>query len=116
MFLNISNHHSQYWSDEQRSAAESMGGTIVDMPFPNVPPDAEHLWVHSMAEEMLIDILERSPSVVHVMGEHTLNVALVIKLKSMGVKTVASTTERDVVVAHDGTKISRFRFVRFREY
>lgn len=116
MFLNISNHPSQHWSFEQRSAAESIGDTIVDMPFPNVPPDADRNWVQSMAEDMLSGILAQSPSVVHVMGEHTLNVALVIRLRSMGVKTVASTTERDVMVAADGTKTSRFRFVRFREY
>ena len=116
MFLNISNHHSKHWSEEQRVAAESIGGSIIDIPFPNVPPEADRIWVQSMAEDMLSDILERSPSVVHVMGEHTLNVALVIRLMSMGVRTVASTTERDVVVAEDGTKTSKFRFIRFREY
>jgi hypothetical protein len=116
MFLNISNHNSKFWSNEQLSAAESIGGTIVDMPFPNVPPDADRDLVQSMAEDMLAGILEKTPSVVHVMGEHTLNVALVNKLKSIGVMTVASTTKRDVVEEIDGTKTSRFRFVRFREY
>ena len=116
MFLNISNHHSQYWTAEQLSAAESIGGTIVDMPFPNVPPEADRVLVQSMADDILSRIVELSPSVVHIMGEHTLNVALVIKLKSLGVNTVASTTVRNVIIGPDGAKTSRFQFVKFREY
>ena len=52
---------------------------------------------------------------VHIMGEMNFTYALVNKLKANGIKCVASTTKRETV-EENGVKISKFNFVRFREY
>jgi len=38
MLINLTNHPSYTWSDEQIMAFEEKYGEIVDLPFPNVPP------------------------------------------------------------------------------
>ena len=40
MFINLSNHPSLKWNEDQKKAALEMGGRIIDMPFPPVPADA----------------------------------------------------------------------------
>ena len=37
MFINHTNHPSQYWSDEQLAAAHQYG-EVVDIPFPLIDP------------------------------------------------------------------------------
>jgi len=39
MFFNITNHPHDKWGERQRSEARRLGGEIVDIPFPNVPPE-----------------------------------------------------------------------------
>ena len=52
---------------------------------------------------------------VHLMGEMNFTFALITKLKARGIKCVASTTQRETV-EEGGVKVSKFNFVRFREY
>lgn len=49
------------------------------------------------------------------MGEMNFTYALVSKLKAHNIRCVASTTKRETV-EENGVKISKFNFVRFREY
>jgi hypothetical protein len=116
MFLNVSNHDSRLWSEEQLSSAVSLAGSVEDMPFPNVEPGADSERLDRMATDLFEGIRQRKPEVVHIMGELTLCHRVVNLLKREGIKTVASTTERDVTLSEDGVKTVRFRFVRFREY
>ena len=51
-----------------------------------------------------------------VQGEFRLAHALVRKLQQIGIVCVAATTHREVVEQSEGTKTTRFNFVRFREY
>jgi len=53
---------------------------------------------------------------VHIMGELTFCFAMVARLQKAGVTCLASTTRRETVENGDGSKTSRFEFVRFREY
>jgi len=53
---------------------------------------------------------------VHIMGEMTFTFTVVTRLKELGIRCVASTTERKTSYNADGTKLSEFSFVRFREY
>lgn len=53
---------------------------------------------------------------IHVMGEMTFVYQFVKQASAVGLRCVASTTERIAVDKPDGTKVSEFRFVRFREY
>ncbi len=115
MFINLSNHPSSSWSPEQLAAA---GGRdqIVDLSFPQVNPDGDEGYIAQLSSEYYNKVLDmKDVSTVHLMGEMNFTFALVSKLKAKGIKCVASTTKRETV-EENGVKISKFQFVRFREY
>jgi hypothetical protein len=119
MFLNLSNHPSVEWPAEQLAAA-SAWGEVVDLPFPNIPPEWDTAQVAALARDyfdrikhLLVDA--SGLSAVHVMGESVFTLRLVVLLQSVGIRAVASTTSR--TVSYQGSaKTSTFDFVRFREY
>ena len=116
MFINLTNHPSSGWSEEQLKAAYEYG-KVIDISFPNIEPFFTSKEVEELAEIIVdgISDLDTHP-VVHVMGEMTFTYAVVSRLRSMGIKCVASTTERLVKMMPDGKKVSEFKFVQFREY
>ena len=117
LFINLSNHHSAMWSEEQRSAARGYG-EIVDMPFPNVPPSDTKAQVETLATKQVDEILKSAQDAVptvHVMGEMSLTFRIVQKLKAQGIRCVCSTTQR-IVTERDGQKVTEFHFEHFREY
>lgn len=116
MFINLTNHPSENWSQEQIKAA-CQYGDIVDLHFPIIEPFSTKKEIDELADTTVEGImtLDNNP-VVHVMGEMTFTYAVVSRLKSLGVICVASTTERLVKMMSDGKKISDFKFVQFREY
>lgn len=116
MLLNLSNHPSATWPPEQLQAAVQAYGHVEDLPFPQVPPDADTNNVEQLAETYLHQILALRPAAVHLMGELTFCCRLVHKLKAAGIPALASTTARNVAYDENGNKISSFSFVRFREY
>ena len=122
MLVNFSNHPSERWSKEQLEAASEYG-TIVDEPFPIVPPDASEKAIRMMANACILKLAsimasetEDVPSAIHIMGEMTLTYAIVKRLVKHGITCLASTTERDVTFDKDGNKIATFQFVQFRKY
>jgi hypothetical protein len=121
MLINLSNHPSINWSQEQKLKALELYKEIVDIPFPEVDPNGEEEYIENLAGEYLNKILEIKNStsetvVVHLMGELTFSFALLVKLKANGVRCVASTTQRVVMDEGNGRVTKLFRFVRFREY
>lgn len=116
-FINLTNHPSARWSDAQRQAA---GGDIVDVKFPNVPPEAGKDEVKSLADRLVEQVLDLNPSTVLVQGEMTLTYRVVSALHQHGVRVVAATSRREVVetTREDGSTEKRavFSFVQFREY
>ena len=89
------------------------------MAFPQVNPEDSREDIEALAEDVAKSIVEKSHDcdvTVHVMGEMTFVYQLVSRLKSMGIRCVASTTERIVKDNDDGTKTSEFSFIQFREY
>lgn len=117
-FINLTNHPSPQW-DEQQTEAAKLYGTIMDMPFPEVNPDDAPEDVKALADayaQKIEDMAEDFKVTVHIMGEMTFVYNLVSRLKAMGIRCVASTTVRQVTENPDGTKMSEFSFVRFREY
>ena len=113
MFLNLSNHPSASWSEPQFAAA---GGKVIDLQFPQVSPDGDEAYIEQLAQEYYDKIVQmKDIKAVHIMGEMNFTYALVNKLKANGIKCVASTTKRETV-EENGVKISKFNFVRFREY
>lgn len=116
MFINLTNHPSSGWSQEQLNAAREYG-EIVDIFFPVIEPFFTKAEVDELADITVEEIknLDNNP-VVHVMGEMTFTYAIVERLKARSISCVASTTERNTIMTPDGKKISEFKFVQFREY
>lgn len=117
MFINLTNHPSEKWSEEQLTAARNYG-EIVDMTFPIIEPTLTKKGILRLVEvytKKIVDI-GNVKNVVHVMGEMTFTHNLVNALKELGITCLASTTERSITMDPDGKKISGFKFVQFREY
>lgn len=117
MFINLTNHPSENWSEEQLSAARQYGD-IVDLPFPIIEPTftkADILFLVKESTDAIMAIKD-GETVVHVMGEMTFTHNLVNALKDAGITCLASTTERNTIMLPDGRKISDFKFIKFREY
>lgn len=129
MFINISNHASSKWSEEQLCAAREIDSQIEDVAFPNVDPHLSTDEVYSLADELVKKVKDlyvqkqtRSsfkffPGItVHIMGEAGLVKAAVDRLEELGITCFHSTTERKVVENKDGTKTVTFNFIKFRQY
>lgn len=123
MFLNITNHPAAGdvpWSEEQIAAAEAIGGPVVDLEFPEVPPDASSKEVLDVALATVSTVLELGPKAALVQGEFTLTAALVAKLEALGIPCYAATTRRHIEIVPDGKggsiKKAQFHFVGFRRY
>ena len=118
MLINFSNHPSRYWDDSQRDTSRCYGN-VVDLPFPVIAPSANSQELQALAQSCVQKILsmgEAENVTVHVMGEMTFTFMIVKKLKELGIRCIASTTERKTSYNSDGTKLSEFSFVKFREY
>jgi hypothetical protein len=132
-FLNISNHPSYYWLEDQVEAALHLINStnredIVDIQFPNVPPTATKEEVAEIGDS-IIERINKMDDVgcIHIMGEMNLTYFLVTEIAEVDAdsfqhynlrpwfKVVASTTER-MVQELDGKKTVQFKFVQFREY
>ena len=117
MLINFSNHPSAQWGAEQMEAARAYG-EVEDVYFPVVAPEMSAAEVNKLADEyadMLLNLYGSSVT-IHVMGEMTFTFMVITRLKELGIKCVASTTERKTTYNDDGTKVSEFQFVKFREY
>ena len=128
IFFNISNHPSDKWTDEQREASriynrygevEEMDVEIIDIPFPQVPPEASVTDVMELASSIASKVVKgRSdlPATALVQGEMTLVYWVVKSLLATGIISVAATSERRVQELPDGSKRAEFSFVAYRPY
>lgn len=120
MLLNLSNHASINWGEEQIIASQKYG-TIQDMNFPAIDPIAGKTYIENLTQEYLkkIKAIKESTTdsifTIHIMGEQTFCYSLIKKLEAEGIQCIASTTEREVQITGD-TKTVQFKFKRFREY
>lgn len=119
VFINHTNHCSEYWSEEERHAAAALG-RIVDMAFPDILPSASEAEIEQLAEAMAQQIAAQEPAAVLCQGEYTYTYALVTKLLARGICVMAACSERVVEERRepDGStrRISQFRFTQFRRY
>ncbi len=120
MLLNLTNHPSAQWDEEQLQAAAQYG-KCVDMPFPAINPEGDEEYVDRLTDEYLQKIVEivnreQSKVTVHLMGELTFTVSLVGKLQNVGITCISSTSKRESMDLGNGEKNITFKFVRFREY
>jgi|JFJP01.1.fsa_nt_gi hypothetical protein len=122
MLLNLSNHPSHLWDEKQIKSAKDAFGSVADLPFPSVLPDAETGEIEILVKEYLQICLNRlnesigTSNAVHLMGELTFSFGLAALLQQAGIRCVASTSERKVQSNSQGEKTVKFEFCRFREY
>ncbi|MCO5236640.1 MAG: hypothetical protein M9933_10270 [Chitinophagaceae bacterium] len=115
MLLNLSNHPSANWPPGQWNTAIEQFGSVQDLSFPQIHPNANADEIEQLAEEYETKVRLLNPSAIHIMGEMTFTYKLVNRLKAIGISCIASTTER-TTEEENGTKTSVFKFVRFRSY
>lgn len=116
MLLNLSNHPSASWPEEQLTAAIEKYNSVEDLAFPQINPEWDSDQIEQLAEEYEIKVRKLNPTAVHLMGEMTFTYKLVNRLKAIGIPCIASTTERIATEDGNGNKTSVFQFVRFRMY
>lgn len=116
MLLNLSNHPSANWPERQRNLANEIYGEVEDFPFPQIDPNLNEPQLDKLVEEYFLLVARKKPKAVHIMGELTFCVALIKKLQKAEFSCLASTTHRTTQDLPDGTKVSKFEFVRFRHY
>ncbi len=119
VFINHTNHPSANWEEPQFRAAR-LYGDVVDLPFPAVDPEMDREGVRALAMEILPKILEYNPSAVLCQGDFSYTYMMVNLLKEQGIPVFAASSHRmvEILQGDDGMEkqVSRFRFVRFREY
>jgi hypothetical protein len=121
MLINLSNHPSANWSNNQIKAAEEQFGKIMDLPFPDVNPKGNETYIQQLVQQYLQQILHFVQNdghplpAIHIMGELTFTFAMVKALQAKGITCVASTTKR-IAKEENGVKTSEFKFVQFRKY
>ena len=119
MLINLTNHPQSIWPEKQLAAASLYGG-VMDLPFPNIAPDASENDILELAGKYLSEILSLHPDAVLVAGEFTFAFAITDALLAKGITVLAATSERVSVETRnpDGTisKQNLFDFVAFREY
>lgn len=118
LFINLSNHSSEKWSNEQIDATN--GAKIIDIRFPNINPHWDEKELNDCVQFFFHEIEDTckenniSTATVHLMGETGFVCRLGRLLFSKFFTVVHSTTER-IVEEKDGVKQSIFQFVRFRK-
>ncbi len=115
MLLNLSNHPSINWPENQTSTAIEKYGSIQDLPFPAIDPELKEEDLDLLTEEYFAKIIPLQPTAIHIMGELTFTIRLVNRLKSIGIPCIASTTRRNATESGN-TKTSIFEFIAFRAY
>lgn len=113
---NISNHMRVKWSYEMVEAAKELGEYIIDVPYPNIPTDADDEEVRYIAAEFLGKLEIQPGDKVYIQGEMSSLYAMVHMLHKKGIECYTATSERRVWENSDGTTTRRFEFVRFRKY
>lgn len=117
MLLNLSNHPSANWPEEQRKAAIPYG-EIIDLPFPVVDPFASESAIAELSSQYVEKIRSYGPPAdvtIHLMGEFCFTYNLLHALRELGYTCVASTTTRKVMF-EEGVKKVLFEFCLFRKY
>lgn len=119
MFINLSNHTSDKWSEKQIQRAGKYG-EIVDIPFPEVDPYGTDAYINGLVEEYFKEIMQYEKPVIMLQGEYLLTYRLINRLKAAGLTVLAGCSERRTIeyVDDNGNTVrkSEFEFVDFKEY
>lgn len=119
MFINLSNHPSNLWDNNQLSSAQTYG-EIKDIAFPVISPEwsteqvAEIVKFYFRKINLELSTVKKT-SAIHIAGEPVFCFLLIQSLLKEGYTVLTSTTER-TVIEEGNTKTSVFKFIKFREY
>jgi CRISPR-associated Csx2 family protein len=115
--LNFSNHKYETWGEQQKQTAIKLFGNVVDLEFPNIPPEYTEEQVAKLACEYKEKIKRdyKGCVAVHIMGEFNFTFHF-INLMKKEIDCYASTTERRVEILSDNSRKLYFDFVQFRKY
>ena len=123
LFINYSNHPMSKWSEKQLNAAKEMADKLIDIPFPQIDPEATEDDIISLANEQLEEIEKKYGDndtfiTIHIAGELTYTAYFVsmVNRHHYNIACVSSTSKRNTVDNPDGTKTVKFEFVKFRLY
>jgi len=84
--------------------------------FSNVPPELETLEEYVKPFWRYLKENAKKDDLVLIQGDFGLSFLIVEFCKKEGFIPVYATTKREVLVEKDGTKVSKFRHIRFRRY
>lgn len=115
VFLNISNHPSDKWTEEQTDAAKKFTTSVVDVKPPMVPPTYSIEDVEELCRVLVNSIPEMATHAM-VSTEYTLTASIVRNLQGKGIICYAATTERSILEIAPNKKTVVFKFIRFRRY
>ena len=119
VFINLSNHPSSQWSAEQLAAARKLG-EVMDIPFPQIDPQAPAEEIQRHAKSVFSQICALEKPVVMVQGEFTFTYQLVRLLQEAGIRAVVSCSKRisreHVDEKGETVKVAAFRFEGFRDF
>lgn len=122
VFINLSHHPPSSWAPEQRTAADAYG-RVVNIAFPNIPPEATAEQVLNMAKGILNDLFAiAGDGTAHVlaMGEQSLTAELhrlherLPESQRRKLRFLIATFRR-ASWEEDGRRVIRQAFVQFRE-
>lgn len=117
ILINHSNHPVEKWSEEQKAGWDK----IVDLPFPAIDPHADMEEIEKIALENFKKIREiavregadKNSIYVMLQGEFSYCYTLFHSIRNLFLIAIP-TTERVVEEKPDGSKVSVFKFVRWR--
>lgn len=119
MFINLSNHPSEKWSDKQLLEAHKYGD-IMDFPFPQIDPYCTDEEINETVDRYYEEIIKYSDPVVMLQGEYLFTYRLICRLKAAGIKVLAGCSDRRTIEYIDDNgataRRSEFEFVQFKEY
>jgi hypothetical protein len=117
--INLTNHPSAAWGEEQKTAAQRYG-EIIDLHFPDIGATLDETDIQRLAYDYVRKVTELHPQAVICQGEFTFVYAVVTELRKKGIRVLSACSERKAVEKFmpDGSvqKTAVFKFVRFREY
>jgi len=113
ILVNLSNHPSKGWNDQQKFGFEQ----IIDIPFPEIQIDSNF---DSIADSMYDTVRSNgcnpSNSTIMVQGQHPATFSIVACLINSGWTVLAAHTPRVVTDNPDGSKTSVFKFNGYQKY
>lgn len=113
ILVNLSNHPSERWSDQQKFGFDQ----IVDIPFPEIQIDSNFDMVaDSIYDRIRSNGCNPSNSTIMVQGQHPATFSIVACLINAGWTVLSAFTERIVTDNEDGSKTSVFRFGGYQRY